>query len=123
MLVFKEYSEISSNYARQVIKAQSSSFVFMYTFAIVNISHNAVYNIIKQVSTSEKHAVPICPLQGHIVINHFEHLQLDAINCTLLLLHNTQMISKILPTDIISYIINKKCTWLEDTIFQKIMQM
>ena len=121
VILFNSYNtEISSNYARHIVKAQSSSSLFMNIFTTVNISHNVVYKTIKQVSALEKHAVPICPLQ--ISIN----------NSRLLLLHNTEMISKILPTEIISYV-NKKCTWLEgsyylnmnvnvSTVYQKIVK-
>ena len=118
MLAFKPYNEISSNYARHIVKAQSSSFLFMNTSTTVNISHNVVYKTTKQVSALEKQAVPICPLQSYDI----EHkiLDINDISCRLLLLHNTEMISKILPTEIISYkYVNKKCTWLKETIFQK----
>ena len=118
MLVFRYYTEISDNYARHIVKSQSSSFLFMDVFTTVNISHNVVYKTTKQVSALEKQAVPICPLQSY----YTEHkiLDINDISCRLLLLHNTEMISKILPTEIISYkYVNKKCMWLKDTIFQK----
>ena len=43
MLFFHHYTEMINNHVRQVIKAQSKSFVFIDVAAIVNISHNAVY--------------------------------------------------------------------------------
>ena len=120
MILFKRYTEISNNYARHIVKAQSNSFLFIRNSAVVNISHNVVYKTIKQVSTFEKHAVPICPLQGNVRVPHNpkSHLELDETTCRLLLLNNTQMLSRILPTEIVSYF-NKKCMWVEDTIFQK----
>ena len=118
MLMFRQYNEISSNYARHIIKAQSNSFLFVHVITTVNISHNVVYKTTKQVSALEKQAVPICPLQSDYTVHKILHI--TDINCRLLLLHNTEMISKILPTEIISYkYVNKKCTWLKYTRFQK----
>ena len=65
MLLFQGYTEITNNYARHVIKAHSKSFLFINISVTVNISCNVVYKTVKLVSTSEKNAVPICPLQGH----------------------------------------------------------
>ena len=121
-LLFQGYTEISRNYARYIVTAQSKSFIFIDHYKIANISHNVVYKIIKQVNIFEKHAIPICPLQGHsldgILSNNHKSLQLDEIRCRLLLLNNTEMISKILPNEIIWYI-NAKCTWLEGSYFQQ----
>ena len=126
LLIFeKPYSEISSNYARHIIKAQSSSFIFMQYSATVNVSHNVVYKVIKQVNIFEKHATPICPLQVYAMVyvhsSYFSQNSsfLDVINCILMFSNNVEMISKTLPTDIISYVSNK-CRWLEDTSFQNI---
>ena len=115
LLMFRQYTEISSNHARHIVKAQGNSFLFMQAFTTVNISHNIVYKTIKQVSALEKHTVHICPLQSFYTQCKVLHNQM---NLRLLLLHNTEMTSKILPTEIISYV-NKECTWLEDTCFQK----
>ena len=117
LIMFNHYTEISSNYARHIVKAQSSSFLFIHVFSTVNISHNVVYKTIKQVSTLEKHAVPICPLQGYYTERKVLYNNINTAKFMFLLLHNTEMISKILPTEIISYV-NRKCTWLEDTCFQ-----
>ena len=117
-LFIKDYNEISSNYARHIIKAQSNSFLYMYNFATANISHNTVYKVIMFVSTFEKRTISICPLQvcGRITQNSFN---LDVVNCTLLLSNNMEMVSKILDSDIVSYI-NNDCDWLGRTILQKI---
>ena len=111
MLVFRHYNEISGNYARYILKAQSNSFFFMDVLTIINITNNVVYKTTQQVSALEKHTVPICPLQ---IINT------DVTNCSLrfLLLNNTEMISKTLSTEIIRYVI-KKCTWLDGSYYQK----
>ena len=121
MLVFRRYTEISSNYARHIVKAQSSSFLLMHIFTNVNISNNIVYKTIKQVSFLDKNDVPICPLQSYFTKQKNLYINDSRFSSNLLLLNNTEMISKIIPTEIISYImyVNKKCTWLEDTIFQK----
>ena len=58
ILLFRYYNEISSNYARHIVKALGSSFLFINVFATTNISKNIVYKTIKQVSTFEKHVVP-----------------------------------------------------------------
>ena len=76
-----------------------------------------MYKTVKQVSTFEKNAVPICPLQGH-QIDLYKNLQLNNISCRLILLHNIEMISKIFPTEIISYG-TKNCTWLKGSTFEK----
>ena len=116
MLLFLSYTEITNNYARHVIKAQSKSFLFINIFVTVNISYNTVYKTITLVNTFEENAVPICPLQGHLIFHNVD-LQANDITCKLLLLHNTEMISKALPTEILYT--SRKCTWLKDSIFQK----
>jgi len=65
LLLFQTYTEITNNFARHIIKAQSRSFLFINVFKTINISHNVVYKTIKIVNTFEKNAVPICPFQGH----------------------------------------------------------
>ena len=116
MLLFQGYTEITNNYARHVVKAQSKSFLFIDISVTVNISYNVVYKTVKLVSTFEKNAIPICPLQGHR-IEHSKNLQFNIISSKLLLLHNTEMICKGLPTEINSYV-TKNCTWLQGSIFQ-----
>ena len=118
MLFLKGNNNISNNYARHIIKAQSNSFLFMHYQATVNISHNVVHKVAKQVSAVEKHTISLCPLQvsGKITQNHFH---LDSVNCTLLLTNNIEMISKILPSEIISFAKNK-CEWFEGSIFKKL---
>ena len=118
LLLFQRYTEITRNYARHIVKAQSKSFLYIDVFVTVNISYNVVYKTIKLVGTFEKNAVPICPFQGH-QFNLYWNLQLNNISCKLLLLHNTEMISKIFPTEIISYG-SKNCTWLKGSAFEKI---
>ena len=114
MLVFEFYTEMTNNHARHIVKAQSKSFLLFDTTAIVNVSHNVVYKTIKLVSTFERNTEPICPLQGYKITQHKE-LQFNNISCKLLLLHNTEMISKI---DIFPYVSNN-CTWLKGSIFEK----
>ena len=77
-----------------------------------------MFKVTKIVSNIEKYATPICPLQIYVGNNH-RNFYLDLLNCSLILSNNTEMISKILPNDIISYI-NNKCNWLGGTVFQKI---
>ena len=113
LLVVSRYTEIGGNYARYIVKAQSNSFLLMSTLTTINISNNVVYKTTKVVSALEKHTVPICPLQmiKPTTINH---------TCRFLLLNNTEMISKALPTEINSYF-NRNCTTLllDYIIFQK----
>ena len=116
MLVFEFYTEMTNNHARHIVKAQSKSFLLFDTTAIVNVSHNVVYKTIKLVSTFERNTEPICPLQGYKITQHKE-LQFNNISCKLLLLHNTEMISKI---DIFPYVSNN-CTWLKGSIFEKMI--
>ena len=86
----------------------------------VNISHNVVYKTTKLVSDFEENAVPICPLQGYQLVHpNCKYLQLNNISCKFLLLHNTEMISKVLSTELLFYV-NNKCTWLKGSIFQKL---
>ena len=122
LLIFKQpYSEVSSNYARHVIKTQSDSFIIIHFTATVNISHNVVYKLIKQVNIFEKYATTICPLQVyaalHVYSSYFSQNSLDVIECMLMFSNNVEMISKTLPTDIILHV-NNKCRWLEGTILQ-----
>ena len=119
ILYVQKYNEISSNYARHIIKAQGNSFIFIHYLAIINISHNVVYKVFKQINNFEGYATPICPLQVSITEAKLNNLHFNKVNRTLLLSKNMEMISKILPTDIISYM-NNKCKWLEGTFYQKI---
>ena len=114
-LYVQKYYEISSNYARHIIKAQGSSFILIHYLATINISHNVVYKVFN----FERHATPICPFQVSIGNTRLNNLYFSAVNCTLLLSKNMEMISRILPTDLISYM-NNKCKWLEGTFYQKI---
>ena len=115
ILYVMNYNEISSNYARYIIKSQDSSVILMHYLATINISHNVVYKVFN----FERHATPICPFQVSIGNTRLNKLHFNAVNCTLLLSKNVEMISRILPTDIISYM-NNKCKWLEGTFYQKI---
>ena len=119
MLYVKYYNEISSNYARHIIKEQGNSFIFIHYLATINISQNIVYKVFKQVINFEKHVIPVCPIQFSISNSELKSLHFSEVNCTLLLSNNMEMISRILPTDIISYM-NNKCKWLEGTFYQKI---
>ena len=119
MLYVRDYNEFSNNYARHIIKPQGNSFILIDYFATINISHNVVYKDFKQVINFDRHATPICPLQVYTGNSKLNHLHFNAVNCTLPLSSNMEMISKILPTDIISYM-NSKCKWLEGTFYQKI---
>ena len=118
-LYVMDYNEISSNYARHVIKAQGNSFIFIHYLATINISHNIVYKVFKQINNFERHSTPTCPLQVYITESDLNNLHFNAVKCTLLVSNNMEMISRILPTDIISYV-NNKCKWLEGTFYQKI---
>ena len=118
LLYTEGYNDISNNYTRHIIKAQSNSFLFMHYLATANVSHNVVYKVIKLVSSFEKHFTPICPLQ---VYNSWS-LHLDVVNCTLLLSYNMEMLSKILPSEIVSYVSNK-CDWFGCTILQTNVQI
>ena len=60
-LYVSDYNEISSNYARHIIKAQCTSYIFINILATINISHNIVYKVFKQLSNFERHATRICP--------------------------------------------------------------
>ena len=123
MLYFKHIgsNRILKNYARHIIKAQGSSFLFIDCFAMVNISKNVVYKVVRHVSSLETSVVPVCPLQvyDHDSENDNPIDDLGGINCTFLLINNTEMISKFLPSEITTFI-NETCVWLESTFFKKI---
>ena len=115
MLYVTDYIEMSSNYARHIIKAQGNSYIYIYYLTTINISHNVLYKVFN----FERHATPICPIQVSIDRLILNKLQFDEVKCTLLLSNNMEMISKILPTDFISYM-NNKCKWIEGSFYQKI---
>ena len=71
-------------------------------------------------SSLETSVVPVCPLQvyDHDSENDNQIDDLREINCTFLLLNNTEMISKFLPREITRFI-NETCVWLENTLFKK----
>ena len=120
MLYIRGHNEISSNRARHIIKAKSNSFIYMFSSATANVSHNIVYKVLKFTNIFQKHSIPICPIQVYTNIDIFQKtFNMDTMNCTLLLSNNIEMISKTLPTEIISYV-NDKCDWLGHTILQKI---
>jgi len=120
LLLFQTYTEITNNSARHIIKAQSRSFLFINVFKTVNISHNVVYKTIKIVNTFEKNAVPICPFQGYHTQGFKAmvfHQKLNEVSFKLIL-HNTEMISKILSTEIIS-VVYKIVHGLKEACFKK----
>ena len=113
LLVVSHYTEISRNYARYIVKAQSNSFLFMTFLTTINISNNVVYKTTKVVSALEKHIVSLCPLQMAEPRNTNHTYRF-------LLLSNIEMISKALPTEITSYF-NRNCTMSPYyTTFQKL---
>ena len=118
VISFKESNQITKGYARYIIKGESGSFLFIHYLATVNISNNVVYKALKLVSTEENLATPTCPLQIYDDKQNNQFDNLNGIKCIFLLLNNTEMISKSLSGDIISFV-NKKCDWLEGTHFKK----
>ena len=118
MLYFEQSNRIAKNYARYIIKAQRDSFLFINSFATVIISNNMVYKVTKQVSGLEKPSIPICPLQVYDPKHNKRFHKLDQINCTFLILNNTEMVSKSLPDEISSFM-DKKCVWLDGTVFRR----
>ena len=118
MIYFKESNQITKGYARYIIKGESGSFLFIHYLATVNISNNVVYKAVKLVSTEENLATPTCPLRIYDDKQNNQFDNMNGIKCIYLLLNNTEMISKSLSGDIISFV-NKKCDWLEGTHFKK----
>ena len=117
---FIDSNRFTNNKARYIIKAQRASVFFIQAFATVSVVDNIAYKVIVlQENTPDNSGVPLCPLQVYRIKYTIELDDLDGINCTLLLLNNTEMISKSLPGQFLPFI-NVNCTWFESVIFEKL---
>ena len=107
-IYFIRKNRIIKNKARYIIKAQRGSIFYLHSSATVNIVGNVVYKVVIQEYNIEHSEVHIlCPLQ---VYSNILFANIDAFNCTFLLLNNTEMISKSLPGQFLPFInINCKC--------------
>ena len=114
-IYFKRKNRIIKNKARYIIKAQTRSIFYLYSFATVIIVGNVVYKAVIQENTIEHPEVHICPLQ---VFSNIEFANIDAINCKFLLLNNTEMISKSLPDQFLPFI-NINCKWYFERMISK----
>ena len=119
MIYFKLSNTFINNKARYIIKAQRGSVFFIQCFATVYIVDNVAYKVLVQENPLDNLGVPICPLQVYGNEQSIQSDDLDGINCTFLLLNNTEMISKSLPDHLFPSI-NTNCKWYEDTIFELI---
>ena len=72
----------------------------MFKIATVNLIDNIAYKVVQQVNTPDNSGVPICPLQFYDTKHDIQFDDLDDINCLILLLNNTEMISKSLPGNV-----------------------
>ena len=107
-IYFIRKNRIVKNKARYIIKAQTRSILYLHSFATVIIVGNVVYKVVIQENTIEHSEVHIlCPLQ---VFSDIEFANIDAINCTFLILNNTEMISKSLLDQFLPFI-NVNCKW------------
>ena len=114
-IYFIRNNRIIKNKARYIIKAQRGSIFYLHSFATVIIVGNVVYKVVIQENTIERSEVHICPLQ---VISNIQFANIDAINCTFLLLNNTEMISKSLPDQFLPFN-NINCKWRFETMISK----
>ena len=116
--VSKAYIEFTSNTARQIINAKSSSYFMMEESTIVNMSANIVYIAVKQVRTFRDDSRPICPVQFHSRGESIDNNPSSDIisSYKILLLNNVHMVSKYLPGEDMSF---GNCTWLAGTAFHE----
>ena len=62
-VIFSDYTVIGNNHVKQIIEATSGSYFVMRIGSTFNITNNIVYNIVKQVCTSESAIRSLCPIQ------------------------------------------------------------
>ena len=117
MLYFQLNNIFINNKARYIIKAQKGTIFFMFKNATVNLIDNIAYKVVQQVNIPDNSGVPICPIQFYDTEHNVQSNDLDSIKCKILLLNNTEMISKSLPSELFPFI-NTKCEWFEDTTFK-----
>ena len=116
VVVSKTYAEFTSNTARQILNAKSSSYFMMEESTIVNMSANTVYVVVKQARTFRDDSRPVCLVQFH---NNGEICDKNLSSCIttlykILMLKNILMVSKHLPDEDMSF---GNCTWLAGTAF------
>ena len=83
--------------------------IIIKNYAIVTIVDNVAYKVLLHENVADKSGILKCPLQAYEV-KPFEDL--DSINCTFMVLNNTEMTSKYLPGyDQLHSYINDNCMW------------
>ena len=110
------------NKSRYIIKAQSGSSFFIHNSATVTIVDNVAYEVLLHENIADNSGILKCPLQVYDNQRNNRLDDLDSINCTFMVLNNTEMISKYLPgyNQLHSYI-NGNCKWSTDrTISEKL---
>ena len=119
MTYLVDSNRINNNKARYIIKAQRGSIFFIQNFATVSIVNNIAYKVVLHENSADNSGVPICPLQFYDTSHTVGLDDLDGINCTLILLNNTEMILKSLPGQFLPFI-DVNCTWYERFFFEKL---
>ena len=119
VIYFMKNNRFNKNKVRYVLRGQIGSILFLHVFATVSVLDNIAYKVIIQENTPDTSGVPKCPLHFFDSEHIIEFDDLDGINCSFLVLNNTEMISKSLPNQLFPFI-NTKCAWFEDNIFKQI---
>ena len=104
VMLFHLSNMFISNKARYIIKAQSESPFFIRNFATVSIVDNIAYKVILQKNSTDNFGVPICPIQVCDDKSSNRLDDIDSVDCTFMLLNNTEMISKLLPGQFLPFI-------------------
>ena len=118
VIYFIKNNRFIKNKARYVLIGQIGSILYLDGFATVRIVDNVAYKVILQEDTLDISGMPTCPLQFFNNERIIEIDDLHGISCTILLLNNTEMISKSLPNQLFPFT-NINCAWFEDSVFKQ----
>ena len=110
--LFRGYNELTGNCVRQILYASTTSYLFIRPNAILNISNNIVYIVVKQRNTYNNNNQRICLFQLAINTNQDKDMHVEKLDYKIVMLNNELMISKSLQGQDMSF---GNCTWLDGT--------
>ena len=95
VIFFMDNNKFIKNKARYIIKAQRESIFFIQSFATVIIADNVAYKVLVHENLlPDNSGILKCPFQVYYDKHIIQDDNMDVINCTFLLINNTEMISK-----------------------------
>ena len=115
VLMYENYVECSSNFARFIIRAKEVSYYLLKEHSVINITNNLVYASITTAAVYNQHIRQLCYYQfisdrGNL---DQEFAKNNTLNYRLLLINNTYTA----PQYEVDFLSCNKCSWLPETAF------